>query len=257
MTGDWDAAGAELAQAADADGLAGIEFLACYRAWLAALRGEAPAAQAILAGLGDLRASEDPQDQASIAVAEAFTAAARGQPAAALRHARDCPGPRRRPGDQPRGPAVGLAAGRPRRARPGRHRRHPRPARPARRLPARAAGPHAARRTRPGPRPPGRRQRRPGPPARRSPPRSAGLRQHCHPLPPGPWPARPCPVPPPPGRDRGRRRPRSARPAGIATRLHCQPLLDRAADLLPEEPPIRAPMMTAPGPEESAAVRDG
>ena len=88
MTGDWDAAEAELAQAADADGLADIEFLACYRAWVAALRGEAPAAQAALAGLGDLRASEDPQDQALIAVAEAFTAAALGQPAAALRHAR-------------------------------------------------------------------------------------------------------------------------------------------------------------------------
>jgi class 3 adenylate cyclase/predicted ATPase len=88
MTGDWDAAGAELAQAADADGLADIEHLACYRAWLAALRGEAPAAQAALAGLGDLRASEDPQDQAQIAVAEAFTAAGLGQPAAALRHAR-------------------------------------------------------------------------------------------------------------------------------------------------------------------------
>jgi predicted ATPase len=88
MTGDWDAAETELAQAADADGLAGIEHLACYRAWLAALRGEAPAAQAALAGLGDLRASEDPQDQATIAVAEAFTAAALGQPAAALRHAR-------------------------------------------------------------------------------------------------------------------------------------------------------------------------
>ena len=55
---------------------------------VAALRGEAPAAQAVLAGLGDLRASEDPQDQAFIAVAEAFTAAALGQPAAALRHAR-------------------------------------------------------------------------------------------------------------------------------------------------------------------------
>ena len=88
MTGDWDAAGAELAQAADADGLAGLEFVACYRAWLAALRGEAPAAQAALAGLGDMRASEDPQDQALIALAEAFTAAACGQPAAALRHAR-------------------------------------------------------------------------------------------------------------------------------------------------------------------------
>jgi class 3 adenylate cyclase/predicted ATPase len=88
MTGDWDAAGAELAQDADADGLADIEHLACYRAWLAALRGDTPAAQAALAGLADLRASEDPQDQALIAVAEAFTAAARRQPAAALRHAR-------------------------------------------------------------------------------------------------------------------------------------------------------------------------
>ena len=89
MTGDWDAVEAELAQtAADADGLAGHEFLACYRAWLAALRGDAPAAQAILAGVADLRASEDPQDQAAIAVAEAFTAAALGQSAPALRHAR-------------------------------------------------------------------------------------------------------------------------------------------------------------------------
>jgi class 3 adenylate cyclase/predicted ATPase len=88
MTGDWDTADAELAQAIDGDGLAGIEHLACDRAWLAALRGDTPAAQAILAGLGDLRASEDTQDQAIIAVVEAFTAAARGQPAAALRCAR-------------------------------------------------------------------------------------------------------------------------------------------------------------------------
>ena len=47
---------------------------------LATLRGEIPAAQAILAGLGDLRASEDPQDKAFIAVVEAFTAAADRQP---------------------------------------------------------------------------------------------------------------------------------------------------------------------------------
>jgi hypothetical protein len=87
MTGDWDAAETELAQAADADGLAGLDHLACDRAWLAALRGEVPAAQAVLAGLADLRASDDPQDQALIAVTEAFTAAARRQPAAALRHA--------------------------------------------------------------------------------------------------------------------------------------------------------------------------
>jgi class 3 adenylate cyclase/predicted ATPase len=88
MTGDWDTAEAELTQAADADGLADVESLACSRAMLAALRSDTPAAQAALAGLGDLRASEDPQDQAAIAVAEAFTAAARRQPAAALRHAR-------------------------------------------------------------------------------------------------------------------------------------------------------------------------
>jgi class 3 adenylate cyclase len=88
MTGDWDAAGAELAEAADIDGLADIEYLACCRAWVAALRGEVPAARAILAGLSDLRASEGPQEQALIAVVEAFTGAACGQPAATLRHAR-------------------------------------------------------------------------------------------------------------------------------------------------------------------------
>jgi len=140
MTGDWDTDGAELTHAADADGLADVEFLACYRAWLAALRGEAAAAQAALARLGDQRASDDHQDQALIAVAEAFTAAARRQPAAALRRPRR-PGPRRRPRDQPRVLAVGLAASRPRRARPGRHRHHPRPAGHARRLPTGAAGP--------------------------------------------------------------------------------------------------------------------
>jgi hypothetical protein len=88
MTGDWDTAEAELAQALDGDGLADIEFLACYRAWMAALRGDTPTAQAALAGLGDLRASEDVQEKATIAVVEAFTAAARRQPDAALRHAR-------------------------------------------------------------------------------------------------------------------------------------------------------------------------
>jgi hypothetical protein len=55
---------------------------------VAALRGDTRAAQEALAGLGDQWATEDPQDRAYIAVAEAFTAAARRQPAAALRHAR-------------------------------------------------------------------------------------------------------------------------------------------------------------------------
>ena len=64
MLGDWDAAEAELTQAVDSDGLADIEFLACYRGWLAALRGDAATAETMLAGLPDLRASEDPQDKA-------------------------------------------------------------------------------------------------------------------------------------------------------------------------------------------------
>ena len=45
MLGDWDDAEAELAQAVDADGLTDIEYLACYRAWLAALRGDTAAAE--------------------------------------------------------------------------------------------------------------------------------------------------------------------------------------------------------------------
>jgi len=88
MTGEWGSAEAELAQAMDADGLGYLEYLGCCRAWVAALRGDVPAAEKALARLDDLRASEDPQDKALIAIAEAFTAAARHQPAAALRHAR-------------------------------------------------------------------------------------------------------------------------------------------------------------------------
>jgi hypothetical protein len=88
MLGDWDAADAEFTQAADSDALAGYEVLACQRGWLAALRGDTAAAQAMLAGLADLRASEDLQDQALVSVAEGFTAAARRQPRAAPGHAR-------------------------------------------------------------------------------------------------------------------------------------------------------------------------
>ena len=43
----------------------------------------------------------------------------------------------------------------------------------------------------------------------------------------------------------------------IAERLRCLPLLGRAAALSPAKPRIRAAMVTAPGPGESAAVRDG
>ena len=88
MLGDWDAAEAELTQAADSDALGDYEFLTCQQGWLAALRGDADAAQAVLGGLKDLRASEDPQDKALVSIVEGLTAAARGQPQDALRYAR-------------------------------------------------------------------------------------------------------------------------------------------------------------------------
>jgi hypothetical protein len=88
LQGDWDAADSELTQEADSGALADQDFMALQRGWLAALRGDAATAGAILDGLGDLQASEDPQDKAMISVVEAFTAAARGEPADALRHAR-------------------------------------------------------------------------------------------------------------------------------------------------------------------------
>jgi hypothetical protein len=87
MLGDWDAAEAELAQAADSDALADYEYLTCSRAWLTALRGDVPAAQAALAGLTDMHASEDPQDTAMVSITEGFAAVAQLQPQAALRHA--------------------------------------------------------------------------------------------------------------------------------------------------------------------------
>jgi hypothetical protein len=59
------------------------------RGWLAALRGDIAAAETMLAGLQDLRASEDPQDKAAASILEAFTAAARHQSQDTLRHARD------------------------------------------------------------------------------------------------------------------------------------------------------------------------
>ena len=54
---------------------------------LAALRGDTAMAETILAGLRDLRATEDLQAKAVVSLVEAFTAAARRQPDDALRHA--------------------------------------------------------------------------------------------------------------------------------------------------------------------------
>jgi len=89
LLGDWDTAGRELTQAMDSGELAGIDYLPCYLGWLAALRGDAGTAETMLGALQDLQASEDPQDMAKISIAEGFTAAARREPSAALRHARD------------------------------------------------------------------------------------------------------------------------------------------------------------------------
>jgi class 3 adenylate cyclase/predicted ATPase len=255
MIGDWDTANAELAQAIDADGLADVEFLACYRAWLAALRGDTPAARATLAGLGDLRASEDPQDQAAIAVAEAFTAAARRQPASALRHARAAL-------DQ--AAVLGISQEYQRWAWP---------------LAARAAYDLADTATaadllamldgyRPGQLAPMQRAEhdlararltaRDGGPAAGAAFAAAiaGLRQHSTPyhlahglldhaehlshL-----------------DDDAAAGAAVGEARGIAQRLRCRPLLDRAADLPPAEPRSRASMVTALGPEESGAIRDG
>jgi class 3 adenylate cyclase len=88
MLGDWDTAEAELTRGAEADGLAGDQFFACYRGWLAALRGDVAVAATLLAGLPGLRASDSLQDQAGINISEAFTMDARGRPKDALRLAR-------------------------------------------------------------------------------------------------------------------------------------------------------------------------
>ena len=89
MVGDWDAADRELLQAVDSDGLAVIEHIGCYRGWLAALRGDVGTAEAMLAGLRDVRGNEDAQTKAEISLAEAFIAAAHRQPDEALRHAQN------------------------------------------------------------------------------------------------------------------------------------------------------------------------
>jgi class 3 adenylate cyclase/tetratricopeptide (TPR) repeat protein len=86
--GEWDSAEQQLAQAMEADGLAGNDYVASHRGWLAALRGDAEGASAMLAGLRDLRSSEDSQDRVFVAAVDAFAAAARGEPQDALRYVR-------------------------------------------------------------------------------------------------------------------------------------------------------------------------
>jgi class 3 adenylate cyclase/tetratricopeptide (TPR) repeat protein len=87
--GEWDSAERQVAHAMEADGLAGNDHVAAYRGWLAALRGDAEGADALLAGLPDLRSSEDSQDRVFLATVDAFAAAARGEAQEALRLARE------------------------------------------------------------------------------------------------------------------------------------------------------------------------
>lgn len=49
----------------------------------------------------------------------------------------------------------------------------------------------------------------------------------------------------------------SAKPVTLPGRLYCQPLPDRAADLIPAQPRILGSMMTAPMGQESAPACDG
>jgi class 3 adenylate cyclase/predicted ATPase len=86
--GDWDEAEAELTRATESDMPADIEQISWKRACLAALRGDAETAEALLATLAGIAAGEDAQGRSAMCVAEAFTAMARRRPQDALRHAR-------------------------------------------------------------------------------------------------------------------------------------------------------------------------
>ena len=80
MLGAWDTAGQELTHAADSDGLGDDGYIVYYRGLLAGLRGDIATADTMLAALGDMRASEDLQEESMAWLAEAFAAAARRQP---------------------------------------------------------------------------------------------------------------------------------------------------------------------------------
>jgi class 3 adenylate cyclase/tetratricopeptide (TPR) repeat protein len=88
MLGDWDAAEHELSHGIDYEGPGGHSSLICVRAWLAALRGDAIIAETARAALPNPQASEEPQEQALISLVEAFTDAACGRQSDTLRHAR-------------------------------------------------------------------------------------------------------------------------------------------------------------------------
>jgi class 3 adenylate cyclase/predicted ATPase len=88
--GDWDAAEAELKQGIASGELAENEYITMQLAELAAARGDAAAAEAMLAPvIQSLRVSEEPQCRSSVSNLDALIAIARGEPENALRHARE------------------------------------------------------------------------------------------------------------------------------------------------------------------------
>ncbi len=92
FAGDWDEAEQVLRQATEADGfdydnMAG-GYVMIWLATLPALRGEPIAPVGQRSTLTTLRASEDPQDLSAVAMVDAFHAAASGQRADVLAHAR-------------------------------------------------------------------------------------------------------------------------------------------------------------------------
>ena len=184
-----------------------------------------------------------------------FIAAARRQPRDALRHARAHARPCRRPRDQPRLPALGVAAGRPRRLRTAGHRGHQRAARPARRLPARAPCPDAAGRTRPRPGPARRPATATRPPRMPSPPPSPACASTA-PLITSPM---ACSTRPSTSRRHGDAEAAAAaidEARAIGRRLRCQPLLDRADAWSAAEDPDAGLDGDVTGPEESAAAAE-
>ena len=88
LTGDWSGAEDALTAAAEIDGIDDVEEHSAARGALAALRGDVAAAQA-LAVLPRLRASDDPQDHAQCEALDALIAAAQGDAAGTLAHARE------------------------------------------------------------------------------------------------------------------------------------------------------------------------
>ena len=85
LAGEWDGADRVVHDAIDDDHLGRLGYVASYASILASLRGDPDTATGY-AELPRMRASEDRQDRAAIALADAFIAAAQNRPMDVLRH---------------------------------------------------------------------------------------------------------------------------------------------------------------------------